>query len=171
MKFCFALIVLIVICLPMKAQDTIMVDHEQNDLALCYKYSNELGYNIESIKNPALYQVIHEWIGTPYKYSGQGKNGIDCSGFVCEMYRSVYNNVLSGSAVDIYKRVVPVDKSELSEGDLVFFKIRRGRISHIGIYLGTNKFVHASSHNGVIISDLNETYYQKYYFKGGRITQ
>lgn len=154
-----------------KAQDSSATDHEQKQLQLCYKYSNELGYDIESIKNPELYEVIKEWIGTPYRYSGDTKNGIDCSGFVCTMYRSIYNRVLSGTAKDLYEKTDHVSSEELSEGDLVFFKIKRGRISHVGIYLGSNKFAHASTHNGVIISDLDETYYKKYFYKGGKINR
>ena len=87
-----------------KAQDSSATDHEQKQLQLCYMYSNELGYDIESIKNPELYEVIKEWIGTPYRYSGDTKNGIDCSGFVCTMYRSIYNRVLSGTAKDLYEK-------------------------------------------------------------------
>ena len=154
-----------------KAQDSSATDHEQKQLQLCYMYSNELGYDIETIKNPELYEVIKEWIGTPYRYSGDTKNGIDCSGFVCTMYRSIYNRVLSGTAKDLYEKTDHVSSEELSEGDLVFFKIKRGRISHVGIYLGSNKFVHASTHNGVIISDLDETYYKKYFYKGGKINR
>jgi len=56
----------------------------------------------------------------------------------------------------------------LGEGDLVFFKIKKKRISHIGIYLGNNKFAHASVKNGVIISDMDEPYYQKRFYSGGR---
>ena len=154
-----------------KAQDSSATDQEQKQLQLCYMYSNELGYDIETIKNPELYEVIKEWIGTPYRYSGDTKNGIDCSGFVCTMYRSIYNRVLSGTAKDLYEKTDHVSSEELSEGDLVFFKIKRGRISHVGIYLGSNKFVHASTHNGVIISDLDETYYKKYFYKGGKINR
>jgi lipoprotein Spr len=74
-----------------------------------------------------------------------------------------------GSANDIFKKVTPIKKSELTEGDLVFFKIRTKRISHVGVYLGQNKFVHASLKRGVVVSNLNDPYYSKYFFKGGRI--
>ncbi len=169
-KFLFVVLFILLSALT-KAQDTIATDHEQKQLQLCYKYSNELGFDIESIKNPELYEVLKEWIGTPYRYSGDTKKGIDCSGFVCTLYRSIYNKVLSGTAKDLYDKTDPISLNDLSEGDLVFFKIKRGRISHVGIYLGSNKFAHASSHNGVIVSDLDEPYYKKYFFKGGKINR
>jgi hypothetical protein len=56
----------------------------------------------------------------------------------------------------------------LAMGDLVFFKIKKGRISHVGVYLGNDKFVHSSTRRGVIISDLNELYYKRTFFTGGR---
>ncbi|MOA21432.1 Murein DD-endopeptidase MepS/Murein LD-carboxypeptidase precursor [compost metagenome] len=65
--------------------------------------------------------------------------------------------------------VDPLPKDELKEGDLVFFKIKSRSITHIGIYLGDNRFAHASSSRGVVISNLNEPYYSRYFYKGGRI--
>ncbi len=152
------------------AQDSsLAIDQEQEQLALCFKYSNELGYNIESVYNSNLYEYVNEWLGTPYRYSGESKNGIDCSGLVCELYKSAYQKILTGSAKDIYAKTNPIKKDDLKEGDLVFFKIKKGRISHIGIYLGSNRFAHASSQRGVIISDLDDPYYKRYYYKGGRL--
>ncbi len=150
---------------------SIATDSEQEQLALCFKYSNELGFDLESVTNPHLYEYVNEWLGTPYRYSGESKNGIDCSGLVCELYKSAYQKILTGSAIDIYEKSEPVKKENLKEGDLVFFKIRKGRISHVGIYLGSNKFAHASTSRGVIISDLDEPYYKKYYYKGGRLKE
>ena len=64
--------------------------------------------------------------------------------------------------------VSPVRKDELKEGDLVFFKIHSRSISHIGIYLGNDRFAHASS-KGVAISSLDDAYYSRYFYKGGRV--
>ena len=127
------------------------------------------GLNADSAQTPFLYQKIYEWIGTRYCYAGESKKGIDCSGFTAAMYKQVYCIQLSGGSADFWRLVNPIKKEALKEGDLVFFKIRRKRISHVGIYLGNNKFAHASVKNGVIISDLNEAYYKKYYFSGGRV--
>ncbi|MDO7743749.1 MAG: NlpC/P60 family protein, partial [Pedobacter sp.] len=67
--------------------------------------------------------------------------------------------------------VDPLPKDELKEGDLVFFKIKSTRITHIGIYLGDDRFAHASSSRGVVISNLNEPYYSRFFYKGGRILE
>jgi murein DD-endopeptidase / murein LD-carboxypeptidase len=145
-------------------------DSEQQQLEWCFMYSNLFGYNISYIANPRLYQKVGQWLGTPYRYSGNSREGIDCSGFVCELYRDCYDMVLAGNTKDIFKNVKPLLRTELREGDLVFFRIHKGRISHVGIYLGNNKFAHASLQKGVIISDLDDPYYDKYFYKGGRIS-
>jgi lipoprotein Spr len=149
--------------------ETTVVDREQQQLEWCFIYSNLLGYNISYISNPRLYSSISDWLNVPYKYSGKSKSGIDCSGFVCEMYKDCYNIQLAGSSRDMFKSVDPLRRSDLREGDLVFFKINKSRISHVGIYLGQNKFAHASTKKGVIISDLDDPYYQASFYKGGRV--
>lgn len=124
---------------------------------------------VDSAVTPYLYYKVYEWLGTKYKYAGETRAGIDCSGFVSEMYKQVYCITLNGGSRDIYPVTNPVEKNELKEGDLLFFKIKQGQISHVGIYLGNNKFAHASVKSGVIISDLDEEYYKRYFYKGGRI--
>ena len=125
--------------------------------------------NLDSAITPYLYYQVYNWMGAKYRYSGNNQKGIDCSGFAAEMYKNVYCITLDGSSRDIFKQVTPLSKQELKEGDLVFFKIRKGRISHVGIYLANNKFAHATTKSGVTISDLDEDYYKKYFYKGGRI--
>ena len=129
--------------------------------------SHQLAPNLAS--SPYLYYQVYDWVGTRYKYAGKSKTGIDCSGFVNEMYRCAYCINLNGGSKDIWPNVKPIEREDLREGDILFFKIKKGQISHIGVYLGNNKFAHASVHSGVIISDLNEAYYKKYFYKGGRI--
>ncbi len=144
-------------------------DDEQQQLELCYTYSNLFGYDIEKIENPELFKAVNGWLGTSYCYAGGTKNGVDCSGFVSALYKNVFHIDLEGSSKDMYKDAKSLKRSELQEGDLVFFRIRKKRVSHVGIYLGQNKFAHASVHEGVIISDLDEVYYKKYFYKGGRV--
>lgn len=121
------------------------------------------------IANVSLKKEVDQWLGTPYRYGGTTKQGVDCSGFCGNIFKNVYNISLGRSAQDIYDQSKPVNRSSMKEGDLVFFKINSSRVSHVGIYLSQNKFVHASTSRGVIISDLAEAYWTKYYFASGRV--
>lgn len=133
------------------------------------KYSQLLKVNPESIKNITLYKLIDEWLGTPYKYGGNTKSGIDCSNFASIIYSNIYKKTISGSSASIFNKCETISTNDLIEGDLLFFKIERNSISHVGIYLMNNKFVHATTQKGVMINDLNENYYKKYFYKAGRL--
>ncbi len=143
----------------------------ESDLGNSYKrsyYTQDFGFELPEHFNCTLYDTVENWIGIPYHYSGTTSEGIDCSGFVNALYSKVYlKNIGARSSADIYKNIRKVDRDELKEGDLVFFRIHKHRVSHVGLYLGDGKFVHASVKNGVIISDLKEPYYHKYYAGGG----
>lgn len=122
--------------------------------------------------NKTLYKEIKSWLGTPYSGGGHTKQvGTDCSGFVMELYLTVYNMRLERrGGLQFYNNCEPIDKEALREGDLVFFNNGQGgKISHVGIYLKDNKFAHASSSRGVVISDLSENYYVKHFFAAGRV--
>jgi len=117
-----------------------------------------------------LYTTVYEWMGTRYKYSNKsGKGGLDCSGFAKIVYKEVYHKELKGGSAAIFPKTFSLNRSQLEVGDLVFFKIKKGRISHVGIYLGNNKFVHAAVKGGVRIDSLDAPYYKKTFFKGGRL--
>lgn len=132
------------------------------------KYAKLLGVSPESIEDEAFYLYIDGWIGVPYKYGGTGKSGTDCSGFVSNVYRDVYNKSMPRTTSEMDESTKNVSKAELKEGDLVFFDINGKKSSHVGIYLLNNKFVHASTSKGVIISDLENPYYKSAFAKGGR---
>lgn len=122
--------------------------------------------------NKRLYAEVEDWLGTPYKYGGQSKKGTDCSGLVVELYKSVYGKKLYRSSHEIYeKNCKPIKKKDLKEGDLVFFITSRNgkRINHVGLYLKDNKFVHSTTKRGVIITDLSEDYYERYFYRAGRV--
>ncbi|MFM7079116.1 MAG: C40 family peptidase [Bacteroidota bacterium] len=133
-------------------------------------YSQVFGVPAEAIQEPALYGFIEEWLGTPYRYAGNSKKGIDCSGFANQVYSNIYCTPIPGGCEHIYKKVELIDRSELKEGDLVFFRInRRYTVSHVGVYLGNGYFAHASVKRGVMVSHLDEQYYAKYYTSGARV--
>lgn len=137
--------------------------------SLQLKYSELLNTDVEQVKNIPLYQSIDEWYGVPYKLGGTTKNGIDCSAFVQTIFVSAFGITVPRTARDQYNSTRHISQTELKEGDLLFFNTRGG-VSHVGIYLQNNKFVHASV-SGVTISDMFEPYYLKHLVGAGRIKQ
>src|ERR1700712_682258 len=140
---------------------------EQDGLVKEY-FSQIMGVALSTTSNVKLFQFVYDWVGTPYHFGGDSKRGIDCSGFTKELYSKVFNLTIKRNSRDIFSMVAPVRKDELQEGDLVFFKIHSRSISHVGIYLGNNRFAHASS-RGVAINSLDDGYYSRYFYKGGRL--
>lgn len=140
---------------------------EQESLAKDY-LSQIMGVAMSATSNMKLFHFVYDWIGTPYRFGGQSKKGIDCSAFTKQLYSEVFNLDIKRNSRDIFSMVSPVSKDDLKEGDLVFFKIHSRSISHIGIYLGNNRFAHASL-KGVAISNLDDPYYNRYFYKGGRV--
>lgn len=116
----------------------------------------------------------HNWIGTPYLYGGNTRSGVDCSGLVVQVYKKIFNIALPRTSKSQQSYCRNIKRKDLKVGDLVFFATRRGdlkTVSHVGIYIGDNKMIHASSSRGVIISNLDENYYTKRYLSSGRIEQ
>ena len=148
---------------------TIKEKPDEKIVELKAKYAHVLGTSTGQITNVKLYQFIDEWYGTPYKYAGKTKEGVDCSDFTAILCETVYNKKVEVPASKIYSMTQAIDLKDIQEGDLVFFKIESSKISHVGIYLQNNKFIHASTKKGVIINDLNEAYYKKYFHKAGRL--
>src|ERR1700743_1848141 len=140
---------------------------DQESLAKDY-LSQIMGVALSATSNMKLFHFVYDWIGTPYHFGGSSRKGIDCSAFTKELYSEVFNLDIRRNSRDIFSMVSPVGKNDLKEGDLVFFKIHRRRISHVGVYLGNNKFAHASS-PGVAINSLDDAYYSRYFYRGGRL--
>jgi lipoprotein Spr len=134
---------------------------------LQFKYALLLDTEVEFINNANLFSLIDDWFGTPYRLGGSGKAGIDCSAFMQVMYTGVLGISLPRTAREQFNAVKKISRTELQEGDLVFFNTRGG-VSHVGYYLTNNKFVHASSSNGVTISDLYDDYWSKRFVGAGR---
>jgi probable lipoprotein NlpC len=116
-----------------------------------------------------LEKAVNAWIGTPYHYGGMSRAGIDCSGLVCMIFRELGEYGLPHSSEEMQKIGSPVPLSSAQKGDILFFHNGFKRVDHVGIYLGNNEFVHASSKNGVIRSSMNDDYYRSRFIEARRI--
>lgn len=121
----------------------------------------------KSIMNEKLFSFYNEWKGVKYRLGGQTKQGIDCSSFVQKVISEKFDINLPRDTKSQALIGKPIKKSELKMGDLVFFKT--GRTNHVGIYLENGKFMHASTKIGVTISELDNVYFKKHYWKAQRI--
>lgn len=111
-----------------------------------------------------------QFVGVPYVYGGASRSGMDCSGLIFTVANDAIGIKLPRSAAGIYSAVRIINDSEKEAGDLVFFKTVGSRISHVGLYLGNNQFIHAASdgpNTGVIISSLKESYWSRTYAGAG----
>lgn len=133
-----------------------------------FKFAMMLDVEVESLTQSQLYRFIEDWWGTRYRYGGSSRDGIDCSGFTCRMMQDVFGISLPRTAREQFQVCDMVANSDLREGDLVFFNTRGG-ISHVGVYLGNQGFVHSSTNGGVTISSLQDEYYSKRFLGGGRV--
>lgn len=108
------------------------------------------------------------WQGTPYRWGGASRKGVDCSSFAQLTYQQVYRMNLPRHTRDQARAGSRVSRRNLKGGDLVFFKT--GWFSyHVGVYVGNNRFIHASESKGVTQSSLNSPYWDKHYWKARRI--
>lgn len=114
-------------------------------------------------------ETAMKYIGTPYIYGGSSPGGFDCSGFVQYVYKK-HNLVLPHSALQQYKLGTKIDRKSLKPGDLVFFATRRrGRVSHVVIYIGNDEFIHAPSRGKrITISKLSKEAYWSRRYIGAR---
>jgi NlpC/P60 family len=135
--------------------------------SLQFKYAMLMEREVESISNISLYNFIEDWWGTRYRYGGTDKKGIDCSSFTGQLMQAVYKINLPRTAKDQYQACDKVATEDLKEGDLVFFNTRGG-VSHVGVYLGDNYFVHSSVSGGVTVSSLLDDYYSQHFISGGK---
>lgn len=129
---------------------------------------NKVSLSNSSKVKSQLYAQHREWKGTKYRLGGLSKSGIDCSGFVYTTFKSRLGYELPRSTklqADLGKKI---SKNELRAGDLVFFKTGI-KVRHVGIYLENNKFLHASTSKGVMISRLDNVYWKRKYWMAKRL--
>jgi len=113
-------------------------------------------------------KVATGFIGAPYRFGGSSLKGIDCSSFVQKIYR-IFDITLPRNAREQSKVGISISRENLAQGDLVFFHTKRS-LGHVGIYIGNNEFVHASSKSkGVRIDSLDTPYYQKRFQRAVRV--
>lgn len=133
----------------------------------------KLGLNKDRKDNFALYWEAASWLHVRHVDGGKSRNGTDCSFLVHSIYKAVYNKTVERNSTDILKKNCRrISRRRLQEGDLVFFSTNsrsKSHISHVGIYLKENKFLHSSTSKGVIVSDLDEDYYRKTWVCGGKV--
>ena len=107
------------------------------------------------------------WLGTPYRWGGTTRRGIDCSSFVQQLMAATFELELPRTTATQVQRGERVAREDLVPGDLVFFR-RRG-VRHVGVYLGAGDFIHASSSRGVTVSTMDSGYWSRYYWQSRRV--
>lgn len=141
---------------------------KKTEKAVAKKTSPTQKQTKRTAKPTNLEKYAKEWLGAKYVYGAASKKKTDCSGYVMQVYKGFYGIPLDHSAQHIYDdgRGYSIRRSKLQEGDLVFFG-NFWKISHVGIYLKGNRFIHASTSKGVVITSMDDNYWSSKY-KGAR---
>lgn len=136
------------------------------------KKDSTLGSSHTTVIEDVIIEIIR-YLNTPYKYGGTSEKGIDCSAFTQNVFLSSLNIELPRSAREQFTVGEPVtNRADLKFGDLVFFNTRRRvRPGHVGIYIGDQYFAHASRSHGVVVSSMQDGYYDKRYMGARRIKE
>ncbi len=132
------------------------------------RYSNRTPAGLD--RDRLLIELV-SYLGAPYEYGGNARDGIDCSGLTMKVYESGAARRLPRSAREQFTVGSPVAKKDLEFGDLVFFNTTGRRPSHVGIYIEDDLFAHASVSKGVTLSSLESTYYRKRFIGARRVVQ
>lgn len=135
------------------------------------KSSFSEGGNIKATVASKIVEDACNWIGVPYKYGGNNRQeGVDCSGLVVQVFLNSGVKLPRNSAAQ-YEFCNKIDSKDVKTGDLVFFATGEEgeKISHVGIVIDKDHFIHSSSRKGVCVSNLNSQYYQKTFKGFGRV--
>jgi cell wall-associated NlpC family hydrolase len=130
--------------------------------------SAAINYAVDPLK---MGEIIDRYLGKPYTGKGIKEKGYDCSEFVGAVYLEYSSIHLPRQSEDMFKAGRIVEAGDLYFGDLVFFDTGGQGVSHVGIYIGFDEFVHASTTNGIIISNLNDKYYRKRFVGARRVLE
>ncbi|GDY21540.1 peptidase P60 [Verrucomicrobiota bacterium] len=110
------------------------------------------------------------WYGTPYRYGGNDANGFDCSGFTTVLYRRVAGVNLPRTSQEQFHLGRGISQDDLRPGDLVFFRSpNSSTITHVGVYIGSSYFTHASTSRGVTFNSIKESYYRNNFHGARRV--
>lgn len=126
----------------------------------------------ESKRQHRLIEEAYTWLGTPYVYAMAEKGvGTDCSGMVMSLYKDVAGCAIPRNSAKQAEFCEPLTDKEIETGDLVFFATGKDpeKISHVGLLIDGNTFIHASSSKGVVISELDTPYYRRTFRGFGRV--
>lgn len=137
-------------------------------LVLIHNPLAEAAKKPSSPQRDSIIKIAEKYLKTPYRFGGESPKGFDCSGFVKFVYAQ-HGKKLPRSADVQYKVGKKVERGKLKPGDLVFFNTYGKGVSHVGIYYGDGKFIHASSSRGVMFSKLKEPYWHSRYLGARRI--
>lgn len=129
--------------------------------------SNDL--NISNSTVNSIIKVANAQMGKPYKWGANGPSSFDCSGFTSYIYRNGAGITLPRTSVSQSKTGTKLSRNQLKAGDLVFFNTSGSGVSHVGMYIGDEKFIHASTSKGVRIDTLSSGYYKTKFVSGSRI--
>lgn len=114
-------------------------------------------------------RILQEYLGKPYSGHSCFDPGLDCSLFTSEVFKKYAKIQLPRKSEDQFKSGSAVNNNELSFGDLVFFNTDGKSVSHVGIYVGFDEFIHASTSNGVTLSKMDEKYWSKRFVGARRV--
>lgn len=146
---------------PIQAEEQVKEKEEVNEDQQTIKKVES-----ESMNHTGTVEVARSFLGTPYVWGGESPSGFDCSGFIQYVFQ-MQDIIIPRTVSDTWNFTQPVDSP--SVGDLVFFETYKPGPSHMGIYLGDGKFIHAGESRGVEISELDNSYWQPRYLGAKRI--
>jgi cell wall-associated NlpC family hydrolase len=172
-------ILVLFLALPILQASPVFAEHRAHHPWLSHSSpaptaDSKIDVKVDERKTDTGHKVVRQALnykGTRYRFGGTTKRGMDCSGLVARVWADLKMKKIPRASSALYNSGKPVHLAELQPGDLVFFKntYKRG-ISHVGVYAGNNKFVHASGHRtGVTITKLSEPYYQLHYAGARRL--